>query len=81
MRSVYIDNNAPRLSSRSFEAMTPFLSGGIGQCLIHHQYGQRARSAVEKARSSAIAALLNRPNGGDCLHQGGTEGDNAAILE
>ncbi len=80
MRRVYLDNNATTpVLPEVFEAMRPFYLEEFGNASSIHHYGQRARSAVEKARSS-VAALLNARPAEIVFTSGGTEGDNAAIF-
>jgi cysteine desulfurase len=80
MRRVYLDNNATTpVLPEVFEAMKPFYLEEFGNASSIHHYGQRARSAVEKARSS-VAALLNARPAEIVFTSGGTEGDNAAIF-
>jgi cysteine desulfurase len=80
MRRVYLDNNATTpVLPEVFEAMKPFYLEEFGNASSIHHYGQRARSAVEKARSS-VAALLNARPAEIVFTSGGTEGDNTAIF-
>ena len=80
MRRVYLDNNATTpVLPEVFEAMKPFYLEEFGNASSIHHYGQRARSAVEKARG-AVAALLNARPAEIVFTSGGTEGDNAAIF-
>jgi len=80
MRRVYLDNNATTpVLPEVFEAMKPFYLEEFGNASSIHHYGQRARSAVEKARGS-VAALLNARPAEIVFTSGGTEGDNAAIF-
>jgi cysteine desulfurase len=80
MRRVYLDNNATTpVLPEVFEAMKPFYLEEFGNASSIHHYGQRARSAVEKARAS-VAALLNARPAEIVFTSGGTEGDNAAIF-
>ena len=80
MRRVYLDNNATTpVLPEVFEAMKPFYLEEFGNASSIHHYGQRARSAVEKARGS-VASLLNARPAEIVFTSGGTEGDNAAIF-
>jgi len=80
MRRVYLDNNATTpVLPEVFEAMKPFYLEEFGNASSIHHYGQRARSAVEKARAR-VAALLNARPAEIVFTSGGTEGDNAAIF-
>jgi len=80
MRRVYLDNNAttPVLPD-VFEAMKPFYLERFGNASSIHHYGQHARAAVEKARTS-VAALLHCRPAEVVFTSGGTEGDNAGIF-
>jgi cysteine desulfurase len=79
MRKVYLDHSATTpVDSRVLEAMLPYLRDQFGNASSIHQFGQEARSAVDKARRS-IAALINaRPNE-IIFTSGGTEANNLAI--
>src|ERR1700745_1116196 len=80
MRRVYLDNNATTpVLPEVFEAMKPFYLEEFGNASSIHHYGQRARSAVEKARGS-VAALLNARPAEIVFTSGGTEGATAAIF-
>jgi cysteine desulfurase len=80
MRRVYLDNNATTpVLPEVFEAMKPFYLEEFGNASSIHHYGQRARSAVERARGS-VASLLNARPAEIVFTSGGTEGDNAAIF-
>ena len=61
------------------EAMRPFLLEHFGNASSIHQEGQRARSAVERARASVARLLSCRPSE-IVFTSGGTEGDNLAIF-
>ena len=59
--------------------MRPFLLEHFGNASSIHQEGQRARSAVERARASVARLLSCRPSE-IVFTSGGTEGDNLAIF-
>ncbi len=59
--------------------MRPFLLEQFGNASSIHQEGQRARSAVERARASVARLLSCRPSE-IVFTSGGTEGDNLAIF-
>lgn len=61
------------------EAMRPFLLEGFGNASSIHQEGQRARSAVERARGN-VARLLSCKPAEIVFTSGGTESDNLAIF-
>ena len=80
MRRVYLDNNATTpVLPEVFEAMKPFYLERFGNASSIHHFGQHARAAVEKARTS-VAALLNARPAEIIFTGGGTEGDNTAIF-
>ena len=62
-----------------FEAMRPYLLEQFGNASSIHQQGQRARSAVEQARS-AVARLLGAKPQEIVFTSGGTESDNLALF-
>ncbi len=80
MAAVYFDNNATTpLDPKVFAAMEPYLRECWGNPASPHQYGQRARQAVEEARKQ-VAALLDCPAERLVFTSGGSEGNNTAIL-
>ncbi len=80
MAAVYFDNNATTpLDPKVFAAMEPYLRECWGNPASPHQYGQRARRAVEEARGQ-VAALLDCPAERLVFTSGGSEGNNTAIL-
>lgn len=80
MAAVYFDNNATTpLDSKVFAAMEPYLRECWGNPASPHQYGQRARQAVEEARGQ-VASLLDCPAERLVFTSGGSEGNNTAIL-
>ncbi len=60
-------------------AMMPYLTEEYGNASSIHAYGQNAREAVERARSS-VAALLGARATEIMFTSGGTESSNHAIL-
>ena len=62
-----------------FDAMRPYLLENFGNASSIHQQGQRARAAVDKARS-AVARLLNVKTSEIVFTSGGTESDNLALF-
>jgi cysteine desulfurase len=59
--------------------MLPFLAENFGNASSIHSAGQRARSAVDRARDS-VAAFLGAKPSEIVFTSGGTESDNLAIL-
>jgi cysteine desulfurase len=80
MRRVYLDNNATTpILPEVFEVMRPFYLEEFGNASSIHHYGQHARAAVEKARTS-VAALLGARAAEIVFTSGGTEADNLALF-
>jgi cysteine desulfurase len=81
MRRVYLDSNATTpILPEVFEAMRPFFfEEGFGNASSIHQYGQRTRAAVERARES-VALLFGCRAAEVVFTSGGTEGDNLALF-
>ncbi|OLN30713.1 Cysteine desulfurase [Desulfovibrio sp. DV] len=80
MAAVYFDNNATTpLDPQVFEAMLPYLRECYGNPSSPHQFGHRAKVAVETAREQ-VAALLDCPADRLVFTSCGTEGNNTAIL-
>lgn len=79
MNIVYLDNNATsRPAPQVIEVMLPFLEEFYGNPSSVHRFGQRARQAVEEARSH-IAELIGCVEGELSFTGGGTEAINTAI--
>jgi cysteine desulfurase len=77
---IYLDHNATTPVDREvLEAMLPYFSDAYGNASSIHSDGQRARTAVERARES-VAALLGAKQAEIVFTSGGTEADNLAIL-
>jgi cysteine desulfurase len=78
-RKIYLDNSATtRVDDEVFQAMLPYFSEVYGNASSTHQWGQRARQAVEDARRQ-VAQLINAQPGEITFLSGGTESDNLAI--
>lgn len=76
---IYLDHNATTpVHPRVRDAMVRVLTEDLGNPSSIHYYGQRAKAAVDDARSS-IAALLNADASDIVFTSGGTEADNMAI--
>lgn len=79
MERIYLDANATTpVLPEVFEAMRPFFAKAFGNPSSAHQSGQRARAAVERART-AVARLLNAAPKEIVFTSGGTEADNLAL--
>ncbi|HSB08021.1 MAG TPA: cysteine desulfurase NifS [Blastocatellia bacterium] len=76
---VYLDNSATTaMAPEVVDAMLPYFSEEIGNAQSVHSFGQRAKSAVEKARRQ-VATLINAAPTEIVFVSGGTESDNFAI--
>lgn len=79
MMKVYLDHNATTpLNPLVLEAMMPFLGEEFGNPSSIHQWGRRARAALEESRAM-IASLLGAEKDSVVFTGGGTESDNLAI--
>jgi len=80
MRRVYLDHQAATpVSPEVFEAMRPFFTEHFGNVSSLHQYGLRARDAVQRARTQ-VAALINAESPDDIIFTSdGTESANLAV--
>jgi cysteine desulfurase len=79
MQRIYLDANATTpVLPEVFGAMRPYLLEAFGNPSSVHHSGQRARSAVERARSS-VAKLLRCASTEIVFTSGGTESDNLAL--
>ncbi|MGB2888133.1 MAG: cysteine desulfurase family protein [Candidatus Acidiferrales bacterium] len=77
---VYFDYNATTPVDRGVLAVAqPYYSDEFGNASSIHSVGQRARSAVERAREQ-VAALVGAKPGEIVFTSGGTESDNLAIF-
>ncbi|HXF40444.1 MAG TPA: cysteine desulfurase NifS [Blastocatellia bacterium] len=76
---VYLDNSATTaMAPEVTEAMLPYFSEEMGNAQSVHSFGQRAKSAIEKARRR-VAALISASPTEIVFVSGGTEADNLAI--
>lgn len=79
-RTVYFDNNATTpLDPRVLDAMQPYLTEQFGNPSSVHSYGQRARYAVDTARSK-VATLIGADPEEIIFTGGGTDACNMAIF-
>jgi len=80
MNRIYLDHNATTaVDSAVLDAMLPYFSAEFGNASSIHNFGQRARAAVETAREQ-VAALLNARPQEIVFTSGGTEADNHALF-
>ncbi len=79
MSHVYFDHNATTpVDDAVLEAMLPFLRDQHGNASSRHEFGTRARQAVEAAREQ-VAALLNVQPAQIIFTSGGTEANNLFV--
>ncbi len=80
MRKIYLDNSATtRVDDEVVGEMLPFFTEQFGNASSTHQWGQRAKQAIEEARNQ-VARLLNGTPNEITFVSGGTEADNLAIV-
>lgn len=78
---VYLDHNATTpLHPEALAAMLPYLTDRFGNASSLHAWGQEARSALERARTTIARALGSGDKDTVVFTAGGTEGDNLALL-
>lgn len=78
--NIYLDNAATtKMSKVAIDAMLPYMDEIYGNPSSLHTAGQRAKEAVEDARTR-IAKLLNCSEGEIIFTSGGSEADNQAII-
>jgi cysteine desulfurase len=76
---VYLDNSATTaVAPEVISAMLPYFSEEMGNAQSVHSFGQRAKTAVERARRQ-VAALINAAPAEIVFVSGGTEADNFAV--
>jgi cysteine desulfurase len=76
---VYFDNNSTTApDERVLEAMLPYLKGEYGNASSRHEFGTRARKAVNQARER-VARLVNVQASQVVFVSGGTEANNLFI--
>lgn len=79
MKSVYLDNgSATKMDERVFNAIIPFLKDDYGNAQSLHSWGQKAKDALEKARSQ-VADLINARPEEIYFTSCGSESNNLAI--
>jgi cysteine desulfurase len=80
MPRIYMDANATTpLLPEVMEAMRPFWMEDFGNASSIHRQGQRARTAVDRARET-VARFYNCREAEVVFNSGGTEGDNTALF-
>jgi cysteine desulfurase len=76
---VYFDHNATTpLDSRALDAMQPYFATHYGNASSRHEYGTRARKAINRAREQVAAAVNVEPSQVFFM-SGGTEANNTFI--
>ncbi|HTM02620.1 MAG TPA: cysteine desulfurase family protein [Vicinamibacterales bacterium] len=79
MPRIYLDHNATTpLAPEVVDRMTAVLRDEFGNPSSVHHFGQRAKAAIDDARS-AVAALIGGDPSEVVFTSGGTESDNFAI--
>jgi cysteine desulfurase len=79
VQRIYLDHNATTpLHPAVADAMVAVLREEFGNPSSVHHFGQRAKAAVDQARS-AVAALIGAEASDVVFTSGGTESDNLAI--
>ncbi len=80
MHPVYLDYNATTpVDPLVVDELLPWLQEGFGNPSSNHPYGQRAKHAVEQARSR-VASLLGAHPAEIIFTSGGTEANNQALI-
>ena len=76
----YLDNNATtRIAPEVVEAMRPYWFEHFGNASSIHLDGQKARTALDRARET-MAEFFNCHDAEVVFNSGGTEGDNTALF-
>lgn len=79
VRRIYLDNSATtRVDDDVIGAMLPYFSESFGNASSTHQWGQRAKQAIEEARNQ-VSLLINASAPEITFVSGGTEADNLAV--
>ncbi|MBS1809294.1 MAG: cysteine desulfurase NifS [Acidobacteria bacterium] len=78
-KKIYLDNSATtRVDPEVVQAMLPYFTEFYGNASSTHQWGQRAKQAMEEARNQ-VAQLINATAIEIVFTSGGTEADNLAV--
>ena len=76
---VYLDHNATTpIDPLVLEAMLPFLRERFGNASSRHEYGRRARQAIDEARQRVAEAVNAHPTE-VVFTSGGSEANNLFI--
>lgn len=79
MRKIYLDHAATTpVDAKVLRTMMPYFSRKFGNASSIHQFGQKAREAVDEARSG-IAKIINSKPQEIIFTSGGSEADNLTI--
>jgi cysteine desulfurase len=79
MKRIYLDHAASTpLHPKVLEAMLPYLQEEFGNPSSLHSFGQKAKAAIEEARSR-VARLINARTDEIIFTSSGTESDNFAL--
>ncbi len=79
MKTIYLDNAATtKIDEKVIEVMCTSMKNNIGNPSSIHQYGRKAKSAIETARKN-IAKHLNVSASEIIFTSGGTEADNLIL--
>jgi cysteine desulfurase len=79
METIYFDHAATTpVNEQVLDTMLPFFKTEYGNADSIHQFGQRAKVALEDARES-VARIINSEPSEIIFTSGGTESNNAAI--
>lgn len=80
MKQIYLDNaSTTKIAPEVLEAILPYLKENFGNASSIHQFGQKAREAVDKAREQ-LACFLNCQASEIIFTGSATEADNLAVL-
>jgi cysteine desulfurase len=80
VKRFYFDHNATTpVSSEVFQAMAPMMTEVFGNASSIHDFGQRARHALDEARRKVAAMIEAKPEE-IVFTSGGTEADNMALF-
>ena len=79
MKPIYLDYAATTPADPAVvQAMIPYFHDAFGNPSAIYSYGQEAKSAIEKARSS-VSSLIGARDEEIVFTSGGTEADNFAL--